>query len=156
MGLEDLPVVVLLQVGAGAVQHPGAAQRQRGRVLAVQALSHQATTSARQWEPRVEWESRALNASGRMMRLRWSTRELCEVCAYLSTGLGAHELDAGVVHEGVEHADGIAATAHARHHLPSHKPTRSGPYINLNAVAGGYPCRSLLCGMTLCEAVTFS
>ena len=38
VGLEDLPVLVLLQVGAGPVQDTGAAHRQGRRVLAVQTL----------------------------------------------------------------------------------------------------------------------
>lgn len=108
VGLEDLAVVVLLQVGAGAVQHAGPAQAQRRRVLAVQALY--GTTRPQSSAP----VDRAVRLAG------W-------VLTYLSTGLGAHELDRGVVHEGVEHADGIAAAANARHHLkPRSQPSSTG------------------------------
>mmetsp|Transcript_21583 Transcript_21583/g.35860 ORF Transcript_21583/g.35860 Transcript_21583/m.35860 type:complete len:502 (-) Transcript_21583:691-2196(-) len=66
--LRDLPVLVLQQVRAGPVQHPGLPLGQGGGGLAARALA---------------------------------------------PGLDAHDLHVLVLQEGVEHADGVAAAAHA-------------------------------------------
>ena len=78
MGLVDLAVFVLQQVGLGAVEHAGAPGGKGGGMLGgVDAIP---------------------------------------------AGLDAHELDAVVVQEGVERADGVAASANASHHVVGEMP----------------------------------